>query len=155
MNAASDPCAAFRDGLMDYVDGTLPPAARDAARAHELSCAACAGLARSVRAQAAILSRLRRPAPPPDLGARIERALGPRGTVLRPRRWLAWTAAAAAILVAAIALVASPTGPAPARSVQVVDVELPDRGTFLRRVSPNFENPSASLLDPLVANENP
>jgi len=156
MNERIDSCAGFRDALMDVVDGTLSPAARESARAHERTCADCAELARTVREQSAILSRVRRPAPPADLGARIERALGARVTVQRPRRRMGWTAAAAAVLVAAIALVTAPTGPKAARSVQVVDIELPVRNAaFLRRVSPNFENPSASLLDPLVANENP
>ncbi len=152
MNGNSDPCGAFREGVMDHVDGTLHPAVRDAAAAHERSCAACAALARAVRVQSALLSRLPRPAPPADLGARIDRALGSRGTVLRRPRWRAWTAAAAAALLAAIGLVAAPRGPAAARSVQVVDIELPDRGSFLGRVSPNVENPSASLLDPFGEN---
>jgi len=155
MNGISDPCAVFREGLMDHVDGTLHPAVRDAARAHESSCAPCGALARAVRSQAALLARLPRPAPPPDLGARIERALGSRGTLRRPRRWRAWTAAAAAVVVAAIGLVAAPRGPGAARSVQVVDVELPDRGKFLGRVSPNYENPAANLLDAFAAGENP
>ena len=156
MNGMTDPCAGLRDVLLDYVDGTLAPAGRDAARAHERSCAECAELIRTVRAQAALLSRLPRPAPPPDLGGRIERALGARGTVLRPSRWRAWTAAAAAGLVGAIAFFAAPRGPEAERSVRVVDVELPaDRGSYLGRVSPNVENPGASLLDPLVTSENP
>jgi hypothetical protein len=39
--------------------------------------------------------------------------------------------------------------------VRVVDVELPDRGSYLGRLSPNAENPMASLLDPLDSGENP
>ena len=82
MNGMSDPCAGLRDVLLVYVDGTLAAAGRDAVRMHEQSCAACAALLRSIRAQAALFSRLPRPAPPSDLGDRIERALGSRGTVV-------------------------------------------------------------------------
>lgn len=149
----TDSCDGFRDVAMDYVDETLSPTARDAARAHERTCAACAELVRAVRDQAGLLSRLARPAPPLDLGGRIERALGTRGTLPRVHRWRAWTAAAAAAIVVAIGLVAAPRNAAPERSVRVVDIELPDRGSFLGRVSPNAENPGASLLDPLVTNE--
>lgn len=155
MNGMTDPCAAFRDALMDYADGSLEPAARDAARAHERACAACASLTRSVREQAAIFSRLPRPAPPPDLGARIERALGTRGTVRSVARRRPWIAAAAAVLVAAAAFFAAPRSAAPERSVRIVDVELPDRGSFLGHVTPTAGDPGASLLDPLVSNENP
>ena len=152
-----DACAVFRGGLMDHVEGALPPAAADAARAHEGACAACGPLARDIRAQVALFSRARRPAPPADLGARIEAALGARGRPEVRRRWGAWPgmAAAAAVAVAAIGLLGGPGSPAASRSVQVVDVVLPDRGSFLGRVSPNFDNPSASVLDPLVTGENP
>jgi len=88
-------------------------------------------------------------------GARIERALGARGKAVRLVRWRAWTAAAAALLIAAIAMVASPRPRAPERAVQVVDVELPNRGAFLGRITPTLDNPDASLLDPLMAPENP
>jgi hypothetical protein len=155
MMNTDDPCGAFRDALMDFVDGTLPAAELDAARAHERACPECASLALTVRGQASLLSRVRRPLPPPDLGLRIERALGSRGAVVRPRRWGAWTAAAAAGLVAAIGLLGVPSRRAAERSVHVVDVELPERGSFLGQISPNLDNPGASLLDPLVTGENP
>jgi len=148
-------CDRFRDAVMDLVDTTLPPAAREEARTHERTCPECAGLARAVRGQSALLSRLPRPAPPSDLGWRIERALGSRAAVASPRRWSAWAAAAAAALVGVIGILSAPRGPQAERSVRVVDVELPDRGSFLGRVSPNVENPGASLLDPLVTSENP
>jgi anti-sigma factor RsiW len=146
-------CTGFRELLIDHVDGTLSPADRASASAHEASCAECADLARSVRSQSALLSRLPRPLPPADLGARIERALGSRGMVRRPRRWRAWAAAAAAALVAAIGLFASPRAPDVQRSIRVVDVELPDRGEALGRLSPSAADPGASLLDPLVTPE--
>jgi anti-sigma factor RsiW len=146
-------CDRFRDALLDLVDGTLAPADLAAARAHERSCEACASLAGAVRTQSALLSRLPRPAPPADLGARIERALGARSVVRRPRRWMAWTAAAAALLLAVAGVAGTLRGSAPERSVRVVDVELPDRGSFLGRYSPSVENPGANLLDPLVTNE--
>jgi len=154
---ASAPCAIFRESLLDYLDEALHPAVREAARAHERSCADCAGLVRSVREQRALLSSLPRPAAPWDLGARIERAVAnSRRASARPRRWMAWTAAAAAAAVAAIGLVAAaPRLGAPARSLTVVEVELPDRGTLLGRFAPSYENPTGSLLDPLVSNENP
>ena len=148
-------CAGYRDVLMDVIDGTLSPAAREEARTHERSCSDCAGLARAAREQSALLARLPRPTPPSDLGMRIERALGLRGAVVRPRRWRAWAAAAAAALVAAAGLLGSPRTPDAERSVEVVDVVLPDRGSFLGRVSPSAENPGAGLLDPLILVENP
>jgi predicted anti-sigma-YlaC factor YlaD len=148
-------CAGFRDALMDVIDGTLSPAAHELAHLHEKSCSDCAGLARTVREQSALLSRLARPTPPSDLGMRIERALGARGAVVRPRRWRAWAAAAAAALVAAAGLLGSPRAPDAERSVEVVDVVLPDRGSFLGRISPSVDNPGAGLLDPLILVENP
>jgi len=152
MNGTFD-CARFRDALIDHVDGSLPPADRAAARAHEGSCDPCGALAGAVRAQAALLSRLARPAPPSDLGLRIERALGARVAPRRSRLWMAWTAAAAAALFALVGFAGTQNGPAPERSVRIVDVELPDRGSFLGRYSPSVENPGATLLDPLVTSE--
>ncbi|HEY3225908.1 MAG TPA: hypothetical protein VGK61_02795 [Planctomycetota bacterium] len=154
---ANAPCAIFRESLLDYLDEALHPAVREAARAHERSCAGCAGLVRSVREQRALLSALPRPAAPENLGARIERALASsRRAAFRPRRWTAWTAAAAAAAVVAIGLLAGiPRLRAPERSITVIDVELPDRGTLLGRFAPSYENPTGSLLDPLVSNENP
>src|SRR2546428_7008806 len=94
------PCAIFREALLDYLDEALHPAVRETARAHERSCGDCAGLVRSVREQRALLSSLPRPAAPGNLGARIERALAnSRRAALRPRRWTAWAAAAAAALL--------------------------------------------------------
>jgi len=155
MNSGT-PCGIFRDTVMDYLDGALHPAVGDAARAHEQSCAACAALAASIRSQAELLAGLPRPAAPPDLGGRIERAIGARRPALAPRRWTGWAAVAAAAAVVAIAVVPLLRGdsaPAPRRAVRIVDVELPDRGTLLGRFAPNYENPTASPLDPLVANE--
>jgi predicted anti-sigma-YlaC factor YlaD len=151
MNGQPDSCAAYRDALMDVLDGTAPPAARD----HGRTCAACAELSRAFGAQAALLSRARRPLPPPDLGLRIEAALGSRGVRTRRPSWRAWAAAAAAAVIVAFSLRASPAPAAPERTVRVVDVELPDRGSYLGRLSPNAENPMASLLDPLDSGENP
>ncbi len=150
-------CAIFRESLLDYVDEALHPAVREVAHAHERSCPDCAGLVRSVREQRALLASLPRPAAPGNLGARIERALAnSRRPAFRPRRWTAWTAAAAAAVLAAIGFMAGASRlRAPERSITVVDVELPDRGTLLGRFAPSYENPSASLLDPLVTNENP
>jgi len=153
---SGDPCGIFRAGLMDYLDGALHPAVRDAARAHEQACAACGTLAAALRGQAALLAGLPRPSAPPDLGERIERALGARRAAPAPRRWTGWAAVAAAAAVIAIALIPlhrDGPGPAPRRAVRIVDVDLPDRGTLLGRFAPNYENPTASPLDPLVANE--
>jgi predicted anti-sigma-YlaC factor YlaD len=153
---SGDPCGLFRDGVMDSLDGALHPAARDAARAHEQACSACAGLAAAIRSQADLLAGLPRPAAPPGLGERIERALDARRSAAVSRRWSGWAAVAAAAAVLAVVLLPlhrDPSAPPAHRTVRVVDVELPDRGTLLGRFAPNYENPTASPLDPLVANE--
>jgi len=148
-------CQEFRDAAMDLVDGTLAPAAEAAARAHERDCAACAAIIETVRRQSALLSRIRRPEPPQDLGGRIERALGSRGKVVHLSTWRAWTVAAAAAIAVTVGLIAAPRPASPERAVQIVDVELPNRGAFLGRITPTQENPEASLLDPLEAPDSP
>lgn len=153
---SGDPCGLFRDGLMDYVDGALHLAVRDAARAHEQACPECAGLAAAVRNQAELLAGLPRPTAPPGLGDRIERALDARRAAAASRRWTGWAAVAAAAAALAIVLLPlhrDPPAPPAHRAVRVVDVELPDRGTLLGRFAPSYENPTASLLDPLVPSE--
>lgn len=144
-------CQEFCDAALDLVDGTPSPAAR----AHERDCTACAAIVETVRRQSALLSRVRRPEPPQDLGGRIERALGSRGKVVHLNRWRAWTVAAAAAIAVAVGLIAAPRSAAPERAVQIVDVELPNRGSFLGRITPTLENPEASLLDPLVTPDSP
>jgi hypothetical protein len=139
MNGMTDPCAGLRDVLLDYVDGTLAPADRDAARAHERSCAACAEMIRTVRAQAALLSKLPRPARRRNPAAGSNgRQPGPGPSALSP--WRAWTAAAAAGLVGD-RLLRRPRGPeASARSASWMS----NGGPRLVRAAPRMSRTPAS-----------
>jgi len=54
-----------------------------------------------------------------------------------------------------VGLLGAPRRQAPERTVQIVDVELPNRGAFLGRITPTQDNPEASLLDPLLTPDSP
>ena len=84
--------------LPDWVAGRLPSEDARAVAAHVDACAECA-------AEAAVIPALlaARPEAPPDLAPRVSAALrSEKPSVLRARRWPAWAASAAAVLVLAV-----------------------------------------------------
>jgi anti-sigma factor ChrR (cupin superfamily) len=101
--------------LNDYVDGTLGAQERTEVEAHVASCAVCRSLVDDLRDITRSAASLEQREPPARAWARIERAIelegegarwrGPfRPAIAAPKapRHLAWLAAAAAIIIAAV-----------------------------------------------------
>lgn len=152
-------CDWFRETAFDYLDGALSRLDLTAFRRHFAECPACSDALRTIEGQAELLTALPRPEPPRDLAERIDRAVTDRRRIdVRPRPLMKWAglAAAAALLAATLSALASagPTapreGPA-ARTLRVVDVQLPGDSSVLGRLAPSYENPGGSLHGFLVS----
>jgi len=152
-------CEEFRERVLDYVEGNLEKLELGAFRHHFTSCAACSEALRSVEGQAELLTALPRPAAPRDLGARIDQAVSDHARLkaVRPFRGLKWivaASAAAAVLALALFRPAAPETPGTAPHVfTIVDVVLPESGPVFGKLAPSYENPGASLFDPIAVGE--
>jgi len=152
-------CELFRETAFDYLDGSLSRLDLAAFRRHFGECPACSEALRTIEGQAELLTALPRPAPPRDLAERVDRAVTDRRRLdQRPRPILKWAglAAAAALLVAVVSALASagpdrPRGGPTARTLRVVDVQLPGDPSVLGRLAPSYENPGGSLHGFLVS----
>lgn len=104
---APDPCAAFDAALPDWLEGTLPPAARAAADAHLATCASCAARVASLDHPLPAARDLPAVLPTRDLWPGIDARIGPRVLALpttadqraAPAPWRRWAAAAALVAV--------------------------------------------------------
>jgi predicted anti-sigma-YlaC factor YlaD len=135
-------CETFRDRLFDYLAGT--PVERAAFDAHRAGCAACAALLSGVSENETLLRGARVPTAPADLWPRIAQAIA------RPvprRRWLPWSAAAAALLAVG-ALFFTSSGPRATLDVAIVDAS-PESGRAFTALVPRYEDvdPGLALAD--------
>jgi len=73
-------CETIRQRLSALIDGDLTPADRREVEEHLRSCAACETEARAMRETLGVLRNLPRAEPPPDMIARIERAIDGKGS---------------------------------------------------------------------------
>jgi len=139
-------CETFRDLLFDVLAGR--PVERAAFDAHRAACPACAGLLEGIRENESLLFAARVPTAPADLWPRIASAI----SAARPvpaRRWLPWSAAAAALLgIGALFFFSAPTGPRATLDVRIVDAS-PDAGRAFTALVPRYEDvdPGLALAD--------
>jgi hypothetical protein len=168
-------CTDLRDHLADLVEGSTPPAHREAIDQHLATCEACRRLVADLRRivqTAGTLDRL--PLPPGSwsrLAARLEKEPG-FGSLDRPAR-LSWRwLAVAAVLVAAVGLAvwsvvspgrvpgpvtepaattaATPAGNArPAALVETIEMELEQAGRHYENAFKALEQMAASEDSPL------
>ncbi len=138
-------CETFRDRLFDVLAGR--PVERAAFDAHRAACAACASLLSGISENEAVLRGARVPTAPADLWPKIASAISAARPLPR-RRWLPWSAAAAALLAIGLVFVAATSGPRVTLDVSIVDAS-PESGRAFTALVPRYEDvdPGLALAD--------
>lgn len=129
-------CEEFRTRIWDRDDEI---------RTHAAACSSCGGLAKSLKAEAELLSKAKMPRAPADLWARIENRI--RTTALPPHpspfRWLAAAAALIAAVLGLFLFVGAPSR----KSEPKLDLRIVESPQSLPGVVPSYEDLGSLALE--------